>query len=91
MELGTPRHALSSRWDQLKRNKPYHSVGWILDKRDEYCMTLRRFESLMRMLNFIFLMLLYTKDSFRRYALFAMVSLEGNMLLDQQSSFLKRR
>ena len=49
MELGKPRHALSLRWD----NKFYHSVGWVLDEHNEYYMTLRRSESLMRIFNLI--------------------------------------
>ena len=64
MELGTPRHALSSRWD----HKFYHSVGWFLDEHNEYYMTLRRSESDMD-LQYQSMMLLYAKDSFRKSAL----------------------
>ena len=53
MELGTPRHALSSEWDLLKLNKLYHFVGCVLDEHDEYCRTLRRSESMMRIFDYI--------------------------------------
>ena len=83
MELGTPRHALSSRWD----TKFCHSVGWVLDEHDEYCMTLRRSESDTD-LQFHFMMLLYVKDSFRKSAFLAIVAFDCNTLLDQQRFLL---
>lgn len=76
MELGTPRHALSSRWDLLKRNKFYHSVGCVLDEHNEYCMTLRRSDLLMKI--FYLMMLLYAKDSLRKSTLLSIVGMQGS-------------